>query len=84
MISDRRLAGDYVVIRQGSLGGELSNVLRLNETGVFLWRELKEREFDAETVAGLLEGEFGIGREEALRDAYAYIEQLRKCDLTDE
>lgn len=83
-VADRKMAGDHVVIRQGRLGSEVTNLLQFNDTGIFLWRELKGKEFDASTVAGLLVGEFGIDAETAAKDAEAWIARLRECDLTDE
>lgn len=83
-IADRKMAGDHVVIRQGRLGSDVTNLLQFNDSGIFLWRELKGRDFDVQTVADLLAGEFGIDCESAGRDAQAWIEQLRKYDLIDE
>lgn len=82
-IPDRKLAGDFVVIRQGRLGSDLSNMLRMNDTGIFLWHELAGRDFDAADVCHLLE-DAGFGPKDALKDAEAFIEQLRKCELLDE
>lgn len=83
-VADRKMAGDHVVIKQGRLGSDVTNLLQFNDTGIFLWRELKGKEFDASTVADLLVGQFGIDRETAEKDAEKFIAQLRDNKLTDE
>lgn len=83
-VADRKMAGDHVVIKQGRLGSEVTNLLQFNNTGIFLWRELKGREFDTAVVSDLLAGEFGIDAQTALKDAEAWVAQLRDCNLIDE
>lgn len=83
-VADRRMAGDHVVIRRGGLGSDVTNLLQFNDTGIFLWRELKGREFEVSDVAALLVDRFGIDASTAERDAAAWIAQLRECELTDE
>lgn len=83
-VADRKMAGDHVVIKQGRLGSDVTNLLQFNDSGIFLWRELKGRDFDAQTVADLLVGEFGIDEATALNDARTWIGKLKECELIDE
>ena len=83
-IKDRKMAGEHVIVRQGSLGRDITNIVQLNDSGLFLWRSLADREFEVADVAALLAGEYGIDEDTAAKDAAAWVELMRKNDLTDE
>ena len=82
--TERKVVDRYVVVRVGRPGSSVANLLEFNDTGIFLWRALKGKEFAVSDVAALLAAEFGLAETEAVRDAEAWVGQLRDCDLTDE
>lgn len=83
-VADREMAGDHVVIRQGRLGSDVTNLLQFNDTGIYLWRELKGKEFEVSDVAALIVSQYGIDSGLAAKDAEAWVLQLRDCGLIDE
>lgn len=83
-VADREMAGDHVVIRQGRLGSDVTNLLQFNDTGIYLWRELKGKEFGVSDVAALIVSQYGIDSGLAAKDAEAWVLQLRDCGLIDE
>lgn len=77
----RDMAGEHVVIMQGSLGSDLTRIISLNDSAHYLWCELQGREFDLESVAQLIVEHYGIDHEVALGDAKAWVDKLEECGL---
>ena len=77
----REMAGEHVVIMQGKAGSDLTRIISLNESALYLWRELEGKEFDTFKVADLLTAHYGIEDEVAQRDAARWIERLEECAL---
>lgn len=77
----REMAGEHVVIMQGRFGADMTRVISLNESSLYLWNELQGREFDTDEVARLLVGRYGIDAGTASRDAAAWVAKLKECNL---
>ena len=50
----REMAGEHVVIMQGKFGSDLTRIISLNESALYLWNELQGKEFDTEKVADMI------------------------------
>ncbi|MDR0510219.1 MAG: PqqD family protein [Rikenellaceae bacterium] len=77
----RTVAGESIIIMQGQTTVDMTHVVSLNATSVWLFERLAGRDFDAAGVASLLVEEYGIERERAEADAAAWIEKLRSCGI---
>jgi len=77
----REMAGEHVVIMQGRYGADMTRVISLNESSLYLWNELRGREFEVEDAARLLTDRYDVDRETALRDAAAWVGKLKECKL---
>ncbi|MEG1611823.1 MAG: PqqD family protein [Alistipes sp.] len=77
----REIAGEQVVIMQGRFGADMTKVISLNDSSLFLWNELQGREFDVADVARLLTEHYGIDAATAERDGAAWIAKLESCKL---
>lgn len=77
----REMAGEHVVIVQGRYGADMTRVVSLNQTSLYLWNALEGREFDAAEAARLLSERYGVDDATALRDAQAWIGKLREYKL---
>ncbi len=77
----REMAGEHVVIMQGRYGADMTRVISLNESSLYLWNELQGKEFEVADVAALLVGRYGIDVQTAERDAAAWVEKLATCKL---
>lgn len=79
----REMAGEHVVIMQGSHGADLTRIISLNESALYLWNALCNREFCVTDVANLLAEHYGIDDEVAERDALHWVERLEECALVE-
>lgn len=80
----RDIAGEHVVIMQGRYGADMTKVISLNDSSLMLWNALQNSDFDASDAARLLCEAYGIDEATAMRDAEAWIAQLRDCRLLGE
>lgn len=77
----RTMAGQNVIIMQGRYGGDMTKIISLNETSLFLWNTFHDREFTVEDVAMALIGEYEVDRELAEKDAAAWCQKISECGL---
>lgn len=77
----RTLAGENVVFLQGKVDVETSKLLTLNETSVWLWNNLQDKEFETEDVAKLLLSEYEVDETTAKNDAEEWINTLKGYNI---
>ena len=73
----RDLAGEKIIFVQGTKDKELSKVMTLNETSVFLWENLYEKDFSEDDVMNLLVENYEVNPDTAQNDAKAWVEKLK-------
>lgn len=77
----REIAGEHVVIMQGRFGADMTKVISLNESSLYLWNELQGRDFEVADAARLLVDRYGIDEQTAMTDADAWVRKLVECKL---
>ncbi|MBP3550625.1 MAG: PqqD family protein [Alistipes sp.] len=77
----RSMAGENVVIMQGTAGSDMTRIISLNDSSLLLWNELQNKEFEVADVANILVENYGIDLATAERDAKAWVEKLQECGL---
>lgn len=77
----REMAGEHVVIMQGRLGADMTKIISLNESALYLWNELWGREFTVDDAARLLTRRYEVDEATAAHDAAAWVGKLRECKL---
>ena len=80
----RSMAGENVVIMQGTAGSDMTRIISLNDSSLLLWNELQGKEFEVADVANILVENYGIDLATAERDAKAWVEKLQECNLISE
>ena len=80
----RSMAGENVVIMQGTAGSDMTRIISLNDSSLLLWNELQGKEFEVADVVDVLVENYGIDTEIAERDAKAWVEKLAECNLISE
>lgn len=77
----RKMAGESVIIMQGRFGVDMTRVISLNESSLYLWEALQDREFEVEDVVSLLLERYDVDQERAKVDAEAWVNRLKECNL---
>ena len=75
------VADEDIVLVQGRNPGDLTTVIALNSTSLFLWNSLAGRQFELPDVVDLLVRRFEVSTDRASADAQQWIDQLRQSNI---
>lgn len=76
----KKVGGQNVVVALGEASRSFNGIIRLNDTGVFLWQKLQQETSEEQLLAALT-AEYAIGEEQAKSDIAEFIAALRKAAL---
>ncbi len=76
----KKIAGSYVVIPVRSAAVDFSGIIKLTESGAFLW-ELLGKDVGRDDLIHALLDEYEVDQETAAADVDRFIEKLREADL---
>lgn len=79
----RSVGGNRMVVATGERSRQFGGMIRLNESGSFLWDHLTSETDHAALVAALLE-EYDIDRVTASADVDVFLNTLREAGVLDE
>lgn len=77
----RNVANENIVLVQGRNAGDMTTVVALNDSSLYLWNALYGRQFEIEDVATLLTERYDVDMETATKDAAAWVETMRQNDI---
>mgnify|MGYP000275983207 CR=1 FL=1 len=72
----REMAGEHIVVMQGRYGVDMTKVIALNETSLWLWNRLQGREFGTDDVRDLHLGENDEDAEPAVLGRWRGIRRI--------
>ena len=73
----QKVGASYVAVAVGETSKNFHGMIRLNETGAFLWNKMTERDMTEEALVDALLEEYDIDRETAAHDVHNMIESLK-------
>lgn len=73
----QKVGGSYIAVAVGETSKTFHGMVRLNDTGAFLWQKLSEAEVTEEELVDALLDEYEVDRETAVRDVAALTKQLK-------
>ena len=76
----REISGSYVVVAVGLQTLDFKGMIRLNETGAFLWEQLAN-DCTEESLVAALTNEYDVDDTRAAADVGAFIRSLQEADL---
>ena len=75
----REIAGEKVVLKQGTHGVDMTKIISFNESAAALWENFYGKEFAAGDASAFLVERYGITAERATTDAQLWVEKLDDC-----
>lgn len=76
----RKVGGGYVAVPVQERAKEFNGLIRLNETGAFLFKQLSS-DRSPEELTGLLAAEYGIGADEAEEGTREFLQTMEENGL---
>ncbi len=80
----RTVCGEQIIVAEGKENIDFSNIISMNESSAYLWKNIQGKEFTAEILADLLTEEYEVEREKALNDCYTLISQWQEAGIVEE
>jgi hypothetical protein len=77
----RELGGDYILIGESVELVNFNNLITLNETAAYLWKNVEGKEFDVDTLTQLLLDEYDVTDDIARKDAQNTIDEWENIGI---
>lgn len=77
----RELCGNYIVVAVGAQTLDFQGLIKLNECGAFLWKQMADTDVTEEALLQALLAEYDVDEARAKADLEAFIHSLKEADL---
>ena len=80
----RNVCGEQIIVAEGKENIDFSNIISMNESSAYLWKEVQQRDsFTPEDLAQLLLDQYEVDEATALADAKALAEQWLQAGIVE-
>lgn len=77
----RFIAGETIIVNQGTPDADLTRIISLNTSARLLWEQLSGKDFTLQEAALVLVEAYHIPQDQAEKDAAAWADDLSKCHI---
>jgi hypothetical protein len=78
-----KVGSSYLAVAVGAAAKNFQGLVRMNETGAFMWRLIKDADKTAEELVDALSMEYDAPRELLVRDVLSFESQLRSAGIVE-
>lgn len=78
----KEICNEYLIIACGRENIDFTKIINLNESAAYLWKKIKDTDFDAEKLAHLLLEEYEVDYRTALEDSIDIMNTWKEAGLT--
>lgn len=79
----REVCGEHIIVAYGKENIDFNKVISLNESAAYLWNNIVDKDFTAETLSSLLQQEYDVDAGTAGRDAKSLLDEWTKVGLVE-
>ena len=79
----REVAESNVIVAVGEASRHFKGLIKINETGAFIFRELQKGNFDTDYLASLLANEYDVDKGAAKVDVEVFIKSLKDAKIVE-
>ena len=76
----KKVADSYIVVALGGSSVDLNTIITLNETGAFIWEQLKN-DTSVEAIISAMVKEYDVSKEIAQADVVKFVEKMTEAGL---
>ena len=80
----RSLGKEFILVADGFEAVDFSRTISMNESAAFLWKEVEDKDFDAEMLTTLLTDNYDIDRETAQNDVTALLKTWSEAGMIED
>lgn len=77
----RNIAGETIIVNQGTPDADLTRIISLNASARLLWKQLSGKDFTLKEAASILVETYRISQKQAEKDAATWVDALKKCHV---
>ena len=77
----RPLGQEFILVAEGLDVADATRMISMNSTAAFLWEDVVDREFDAQTLVDLLVDNWDVSRETAEKDVAALLKSWERAEV---
>ena len=78
----RTVCGEQIIVAEGKENIDFSNIISMNPSSAYLWRNIQQREsFTVEDLVQLLCEEYEVDKATAQKDAEELVSQWLKAEI---
>lgn len=74
----QKVGDSYIAVAVGETSKTFHGMVRLNETGAFLWKKLSEADLTLDELTDAMLAEYEVDRETAMQDAKQLTDRFRE------
>ena len=80
----RTVCGENILVAEGEENIDFSNIISMNESSAYLWKNVQEKELSHEDLVKLLTDEYEVDEATALRDVKALTDLWKQAGIIDD
>lgn len=77
----RTVCGENIIVAEGKENIDFSNIISMNESSAYLWKEISGKDFSCEELAELLTKQYEVDYNTALEDVRALTGEWIKAGI---
>ena len=80
-INMRNICGENIIVAEGNVNIDFTNILSLNESAAYLWQRIGDEHFDIDTLTQWLMEEYEVDIDTARQDVIAMVDKWMELNF---
>ena len=80
-INMRNICGENIIVAEGNVNIDFTNILSLNESAAYLWQRIGDEHFDIDTLTQWLMEEYEVDIDTARQDVIAMVDKWMELNI---
>lgn len=80
-INMRNICGENIIVAEGNVNIDFTNILSLNESAAYLWQRIGDDHFDIDTLTQWLMEEYEVDIDTARQDVIAMVDKWLELNI---
>ncbi len=77
----RTVCGENIVVAEGEENIDFSNIISMNESSAYLWKNIQGKDFEVKDLVDLLIKMYDVDVETATHDAQVLVDQWKQAEI---